>query len=137
MKQHAIKGAQMLLKSSQSEYEDMAVQIALNHHECWNGTGYPGHVNPLTEQPLSGHVAKEGTAQPKKGDEIPIVGRVVAVADVYDALSCDRAHRTALPEEKALSILREESGERFDPEIVDAFFSGIDTIRAIAQQFSE
>lgn len=137
MKQHAIKGAQMLLKSSQSEYEDMAVQIALNHHECWNGTGYPGHVNLLTEQALPNRATKEGTILPKKGDETPVVGRVVAVADVYDALSCDRVHRKALPEDEVLNILREESGARFDPEVVDAFFSGIDTIRAIAQQFSE
>ncbi len=137
MKEHALKGAQMLLKSSQSEYEDMAVQVALNHHECWNGTGYPGHINPLTEQIIPGHADKNGAPPAKHGEEIPIFGRVVAVADVYDALSCNRAHRKALPKEEALNILREESGKRFDPEVVDAFFSGTDAIKEIARQFPE
>ena len=135
MKEHALKGAQMLLKTSQSEYEDMAVQVTLNHHECWDGTGYPGHVNPLTEQVIPDHADKHGAPPAKRGEEIPIFGRVVAVADVYDALSCDRVHRNALPEEEALHILREESGKRFDPEVVDAFFSSIDAIKEIARQF--
>lgn len=137
MKQHTIKGAQMLLKSSQSEYEDLAVQIALNHHECWDGTGYPGHINPLTHDSLPGQAAKEGEPTPKQKEEIPIFGRVVAVADVYDALSCNRVHRQALPEKEILSILREESGKRFEPELIDAFFASLDTIRAIALQFPD
>ncbi len=137
MKQHALKGAQMLLKSSQSEYEDMAVQIAMNHHECWDGRGYPGHINPLTEQVIPGYTDKHGAVRPKHGEEIPIFGRVVAVADVYDALSCDRVHRKAVPEEEALHILRQESGTRFDPDVVDAFFSGLDAMREIARQFPD
>lgn len=137
MQQHALKGAQMLLKSSQSEYEDMAVQIALNHHECWDGSGYPGHVNPLTEQAIQEYVEEDGTIRPKRGAEIPIVGRVVAVADVYDALSCKRVHRQPVPEAEALDILRTESGRRFDPIVIEAFFSGLDAIREIGRQFSE
>lgn len=137
MKHHTIKGAQMLLKSSQSEYEDVAVQIALNHHECWNGTGYPGHLNPLTEQSLPDYVTKDGKPCPKQGAEIPIFGRVVAVADVYDALSCKRVHRAALPEEQVLQHLQHDAGQRFDPDVLTAFFSGLTTIRALSRQFAD
>lgn len=137
VKQHTFKGAQMLLKSSQSEYEDMAVQIALNHHERWNGTGYPGYINPLTDQVFPGHAAADGKPCPKKREEIPVFGRVVAVADFYDALSCDRVHRKALPEQETLNLMRQASGTHFDPDIVEAFFSGLDTIQAIARQFPE
>ena len=137
MKQHTVKGAQMLLKSSQSEYEDMAVQIALNHHERWNRTGYPGYINPLTDQVVAHHTTVDGKPCPKKGEEIPIFGRVVAVADFYDALSCNRVHRKALPQQETLNLMRQAAGTHFDPDIVEAFFSGLDTIRAIARQFPE
>ena len=137
MKQHSVKGAQMLLKSSQSEYEDIAVKIALNHHECWDGTGYPGHINPLTNQVTPGYEDGQGKPRGKKGEEIPVFGRVVAIADVYDALSCNRVHRKALKDAEVLRIIEKEAGKRFDPEMIDAFFSCLDRIRAIARQFPE
>jgi putative nucleotidyltransferase with HDIG domain len=137
MKQHSVKGAQMLLKSSQSEYEDTAVQIALSHHECWDGTGYPGHINPLTNQVIPGYEDEQGQPRGKKGEEIPTFGRIVAIADVYDALLCHRFHRKALKEPEVLEIFKKEAGSRFDPEMIDIFFSCLDTIRAITKQFPE
>jgi putative nucleotidyltransferase with HDIG domain len=137
MQQHTVKGAQMLLKSAQTKYEEMAVQIALNHHECWDGTGYPGHVNPLTGRVIPGYEDKQGEPRSKHGEEIPVFGRVVAIADVYDSLSCRRAYREALKEEDVLQIVKSEAGGHFDPEMVDAFFFSLDLIRAIAQRFPE
>ncbi len=137
MKQHTVKGAQMLLKSSQTVYEDTAIQIALNHHERWDGNGYPGHISPLNGQIIPGHEDEQGRLRGKRGEEIPIFGRVVAIADVYDALSSRRAYRRALDETTVLTILKREAGKYFDPEMIEAFFSSLDTIRAIGQKFPE
>jgi putative nucleotidyltransferase with HDIG domain len=135
IKQHTVKGAQMLHKSAQTEYEEVAVQIALNHHEYWNGEGYPGHVDLLSGEVIPGYEDEQGKPRGKKGEEIPVFGRVVAIADVYDSLLCRRIYRTALKEPQVLKILKKESGKHFDPEMIDAFFSSLDTIHAIARQF--
>jgi putative nucleotidyltransferase with HDIG domain len=137
MKRHTVKGAQMLLKSSQSEYEDAAVQIVLNHHEHWDGTGYPGHINPLTNQAIPGYEDEQGKPRGKKGEEIPVFGRIVAIADVYDALLCRRIYRKPLQETEVLRILEKEAGKRFDFEMVEAFFFCLDRIHAIAQRFPD
>jgi putative nucleotidyltransferase with HDIG domain len=137
MKQHTVKGAQMLLKSARTKYEEIAAEIALNHHESWNGTGYPGYINLETGQPLPGYKNPQGKPRGKVGEEIPIFGRVVALADVYDALSSRRIYRRALTEIEILKKLEKESGRHFDPEVIAAFFACLDTIRAIAQCFPD
>ncbi len=137
IKQHTVKGAQMLLRSSQSEYEEVAVQIALNHHERWDGRGYPGYTNLLNSQVIPGYEDEQGRARGKRGEEIPVFGRVVAIADVYDSLSCCRVYRKALKEAKVLEILKKGAGKSFEPVMIDAFFSKFDTIRTIGQQFPE
>ena len=73
----------------------------------------------------------------KKGDEIPLFGRIVSVADVYDALSCKRVYKEAWEEEKVLNIIKEERGSQFDPEVVDAFFECYDEIKAIAKRYPD
>lgn len=83
------------------EYLRRALEIPLNHHEKWDGTGYPRGL---------------------KGEEIPIVARLFAVVDVWDALTSDRPYRAAWSEEEALTYIREQSGKHFDPEVVDLFF---------------
>ena len=137
MKLHTVKGAQMLLKSAQTQYEKVAAEIALNHHEHWNGTGYPGHVNPLSGQVITGYENEHGKPRGKRGEEIPLFGRIVAIADVYDALLCHRTFREAMKEADVLKILQKGSGRRFDPEIIGAFFGCLDAIRAITQRFPE
>jgi HD-GYP domain-containing protein (c-di-GMP phosphodiesterase class II) len=97
MELHTTVGYQ-ILEGSSSELLQMAATIALTHHERWDGDGYP--------QGLS-------------GEEIPIEGRIVAVADVFDALLSDRCYRPAMSVEEAVTIMREGRGTHFDPEVAD------------------
>lgn len=99
MKTHTIIGAE-LLSGHSSELMEMARIIALTHHEKWNGTGYP-----------------EGL----KGEEIPLVGRICAVCDVFDALTSDRPYKKAWSIEDSLSEIYKNSGKDFDPKLVEAF----------------
>ena len=137
MKQHVVMGAKLFL-NAQSEFDEIAGQIALNHHERWDGTGYPGHVDPAKEgAPIPGYETENGGARGKKGEEIPLFGRIVAVADVYDALSSRRAYKDAWEEDDVLKELKKGSGKHFDPEMIDAFFSCLDMIRAIGERYAE
>lgn len=137
MKEHTIKGAQLLLKHGNSDIELLASEIALTHHERWDGKGYPGYVDPHTGEPLPAHRGQQGEALGKRGEDIPVFGRIVAIADVYDALSNHRVFREAWKEEDVLKKLRVESGTHFDPEMIDAFFECLDTIRAISKRFPD
>lgn len=84
----------------QSSLLILAANIAKTHHENWDGSGYPGKL---------------------AGNQIPVEGRIVAVADVYDALSSSRPYKDAFSDEKCIEIIKSEIGHRFDPRIVDAF----------------
>ena len=83
----------------------MRATIALTHHERWDGGGYP---------------------QGLVGDEIPIEGRIIAVADVFDALLSDRCYRPAMSVEEAVKVMKEGRGTHFDPHIVDALLDHLD-----------
>jgi len=96
---HAEEGHR-LLKGSSSVILDLAATIALSHHEKWDGSGYPRGV---------------------AGEAIPIEGRIVAIADVFDALTSDRVYRKAFAVEKAVEMMRSERGKHFDPVLLDAF----------------
>ncbi|HTQ69638.1 MAG TPA: HD domain-containing phosphohydrolase [Solirubrobacteraceae bacterium] len=89
-----------LVRGSSSAILDMAATIALSHQEKWDGSGYPRGL---------------------KGEAIPIEGRIVAVADVFDALTSDRVYRPAFPLHEAIRMMREERGTHFDPVLLDAF----------------
>jgi HD-GYP domain-containing protein (c-di-GMP phosphodiesterase class II) len=113
MKNHSAKGADSLQKSMQfakdNDFLENAFVMAKHHHEKWNGGGYP-----------------DG----KKENEIPFLARVIAIADVYDALRSERSYKTPFSREKAKSIILEENGRQFDPELVDVFL-------AVEPQFDE
>ena len=136
MKTHSYLGAR-LFAEKRSEFDEVSLEVAMNHHERWDGKGYPGYIDLETLEPMEGHVDKNGLAMKKKGKEIPLFGRIVAVADVYDALSCKRVYKDAWAEEDVLKVLKEERGFQFDPEIVDAFFECYDEIKAISKRYPD
>jgi response regulator RpfG family c-di-GMP phosphodiesterase len=134
MKLHTIHGAR-LFKGSNSDWDDMAGEIALNHHEKWDGTGYPGHIeSDLFDNNLS---IDDISGPGKKEEEIPLPARIVALADVYDALISKRYYKNSWPEERALEFIEGEKNKHFDPDVVDAFVDIYDVIKAIQEKFSE
>ncbi len=135
MKGHAVMGAR-LLENPTTEYEKAALVVALNHHERWDGKGYPGHVDYTTGEPLEGYALDNGDPRPKRKDEIPLFGRIVAIADVYDALSFQRVYKDAWEQENVLSLLWDERGKQFDPEVTDCFFESLLMIRSIADRYT-
>jgi HD-GYP domain-containing protein (c-di-GMP phosphodiesterase class II) len=136
MKQHTYLGARLFL-NSQSDFDEAAFDVALNHHERWDGRGYPGFIDVESGQPLPGYTSAEGKPKGKKGDEIPIFGRVVALADVYDALSSKRVYKDAWDESDVLSTIEKEAGAQFDPELIEIFFSRLPVLRAIRARYGD
>ena len=137
MKQHTIHGAR-IFSNPQSDYDEVAAIIALNHHEKWDGSGYPGHVDVATGKPLPGHKSRDGRPLAgKKGEDIPLLGRIVAIADVYDALSSKRSYKEPWEESQSIEIISQGAGTHFDPELVDIFLARIALIRAIQSRYSE
>jgi putative two-component system response regulator len=119
MKKHTIIGAETLTlalrKRPETGFLRMARDIALTHHERFDGSGYP-----------------TGLA----GEDIPLCGRIVALADVYDALTTKRVYKPACSHEAAVSVILEESGAHFDPAIVDSFIAADEQFSAIQQRFA-
>lgn len=109
MKNHTIIGKN-ILKDSSSSIINMAEIIAYTHHEKWNGKGYPLGL---------------------KGEQIPTVSRIVALADVFDALTSDRPYKTAFSLDEAVAIILEEEGHHFEPRLVRAFIAHLSEIEAI------
>jgi putative two-component system response regulator len=103
MQQHTVIGGRMLSGSS-SPWLQLAEEIALTHHERWDGTGYPSRL---------------------ECEDIPISGRIVAVADVFDALAHERPYKKAWPPAEALAEIQRHSGLQFDPTVVEAFLASI------------
>ncbi len=114
MEKHTLIGGETLLsirsRFGADKFIDMCIEIALQHHERWDGTGYPFGL---------------------KEDESSIAARIVAVADVYDALTSERVYKDAMSHEKACSIIEAGRGTHFDPEIVDAFVACSETFNEI------
>ena len=115
MKQHAAFGYE-LLKNSNSRVLQAGAEIALGHHEKYDGSGYP---------------------QGLKGEAIPIFSRIVAVADVFDALTSERPYKKAWSLEQAVDFLNAGSGTHFDPQCVQAFLDGFDDVLAIRDRYQE
>jgi HD-GYP domain-containing protein (c-di-GMP phosphodiesterase class II) len=135
MKSHTYLGAR-LFKDMQSDFDEVAYEVALNHHEKWDGTGYPGPVDPECLTPLDELSGGKQTIC-KSGEDIPIFGRIVAISDVYDALCSRRSYKAAWNEGKALEEVRALSGKHFDPEVVEAFFACLDSLKSITKRYSE
>ena len=112
MKTHTNIGAKILAKSK-AEILRLAWQIAISHHEKWNGRGYP---------------------QGFSVDKIPIAGRIVGLADVFDALTSKRPYKVPYPIEVAVDIIKKERGEHFDPDVADIFLENIDEFVKIKEE---
>jgi HD-GYP domain-containing protein (c-di-GMP phosphodiesterase class II) len=134
MQHHSVYGAR-LFEDTQSSLDILAKEIALSHHENWDGTGYPGWIDPVTEKPLK--TDADGKVLGKKGNEIPLIGRIVAIADVYDALCSKRAYKEPWPESKVLEEILSLQGTKFDPELVDIFFEIFPNIKQIQALYPE
>ncbi len=134
MKKHTVFGA-LLFQDKQSDFDEAAAQVALSHHEWWNGNGYPGNIDIESGYPIIGHTGKKGQPQGKKGEEIPIFGRIVGLVDVYDALCSPRVYKEAWDETKVLSVIEESSGKQFDPELVEIFFNSLDIIYSVKKRY--
>jgi HD-GYP domain-containing protein (c-di-GMP phosphodiesterase class II) len=128
MQHHTIYGAQ-LFDDPQSPMDLLARDIAVTHHENWDGTGYPGWIDPITEVPI--RVDKDGKPLGRRGEEIPLSGRIVAIADVFDALCSKRVYKEPWNEEQVLAEIRQLGGTKFDPELVDVFFEILPSIKQI------
>lgn len=115
MKTHSAVGGKIILETFghmlEDDYRDMAYQVAYYHHEKWNGRGYPEGIS---------------------GTDIPLPARIMAVADVFDAVSAKRCYRDALPLETCFDIIEKGRGTDFDPDIVDAFMKCRGRIEEIA-----
>ena len=133
MKHHLIYSYIIIL--NELEYHKQIAEYALFHHENWDGTGYPGNVDINTGKPIKKD--KDGNAIPLKGEEIPIYGRVVAIADVYDALACRRIYKEAWSEDDIFSEMKRLSGTKFDPELIDIFFESIEHFRNISHRYPD
>jgi HD-GYP domain-containing protein (c-di-GMP phosphodiesterase class II) len=136
MKQHTFLGAKLFL-DSQSDFDEAACDVALNHHERWDGNGYPGHIDVETGIPKENFLTPDGKVRGKKEEEIPIFGRIVALADVYDALSSARVYKEAWKESDVLDTIEKEAGKQFDPELVEIFFSRLNVLRSIQNRYQD
>jgi HD-GYP domain-containing protein (c-di-GMP phosphodiesterase class II) len=115
MKKHPLYGSD-ILRNSDNELIRMSERVAKSHHEKWDGTGYPLGL---------------------KGEDIPIEGRIVALADVFDALTSRRVYKPAFSMEDTLQIIRDGSGKHFDPKCVEAFFRALPKIIKVMETFSD
>ena len=115
MKRHAVIGWE-ILRDSASPVLQMAAEIAISHHEKFDGSGYPSGL---------------------AGDAIPQSGRIVAVADVFDALTSARPYKAAWPIERALGLLRDQRGHHFDPICIDAFLAELDAVLEIRDRYQD
>lgn len=113
MQSHSALGA-LMLGDSDREILNLGAVVSLEHHERWDGTGYP---------------------YGKSGEEISLAGRITAIADVFDALSCERCYKRAWEHSEIIEYLKQEKGKHFDPDLVDLFIENIDEIEAIRRRY--
>jgi HD-GYP domain-containing protein (c-di-GMP phosphodiesterase class II) len=134
MQKHTIYGAS-LFNDIIMPVDSLSRDIALTHHENWDGTGYPGWINPVTGE--TEKKDKNGNPLGKKEEEIPLGGRIVAIADVYDALCSKRVYKDQWAEDDVLKELRSLSGIKFDPELIECFFEILPSIQNIRKNYPE
>ena len=113
--QHSEIGGK-IIGNSDSNLMKISKEIALTHHEYWDGQGYPLGL---------------------KGEEIPIVGRIVAICDVFDALTSERPYKKAWTIQKTMDLIQSSAGKQFDPKLVDLFVGILPQIEEISHKYSD
>ena len=115
MQQHPDIGARIIGEHDASMLQ-MARRIALGHHEKWDGSGYPAGL---------------------AGTDIPVEARIIAIADVFDALTSVRPYKRAWSVDEAVALIREQSGKHFDPHLVNCFLARLDEIIEVRDRWAE
>lgn len=124
MMAHTSEGA-ALFSGHRTPFDRIAHDIVLHHHQRWNGRGYPQVMQP------------DGTLAPLRGEQIPLTARIVAIADVYDALLSTRRYKRAWSRTEAADYLRNDAGENFDPELIELAIGKLDEFDAARADFPE
>ena len=118
-----------LFTRKDSPDDKMSAEVALNHHENWDGSGYPGRIDDIFAEKIY-------LGPGRQAGEIPLPERIVALADVFDALSSERTYKPEWKQEHALRYIRYQAGKKFDPELVGLFINMAELLTAIRNKYS-
>jgi HD-GYP domain-containing protein (c-di-GMP phosphodiesterase class II) len=134
MQTHVLAGGRLFADPA-TPYDDAVLQVVLHHHERWDGNGYPGRFSREQLRAMQGEMTEVPAAEKLRGEEIPLFARIVAVADVYDALNSKRRYKDAWPDEKVREFFEGERGKAFDPEITEIALSVWDYLRSVRERY--
>ncbi len=132
MKNHTTEGAK-LFRDRDSVLDQAAIDVTRHHHQRWDGGGYPGDRDGEFTSETNETIPSTGVGL--KGEAIPLFARLVAVADVFDALSSKRMYKEAWPEDRVLAEMKINAGKQFDPELIEILFEKIEQIRASSERY--
>ena len=128
MKLHTVYGAR-LFKHTDSRWDKMAMDVVLNHHEYWDGSGYPGKLGSIYSKKIN-------FGPGKSGEEIPIYARIVTIADIYDSLISKRVYKDPWDDNQVIDYMQWQAGKQFDPELIEIFLGMQDIVSSIRRKFS-
>ena len=132
---HSVLGGKLFADVA-TPYDEAALLVAMHHHEKWDGSGYPGQVETADLVRLPAELEQLPGTSPLQGEAIPLFARIVAVADVYDALTSRRSYKEPWSDEKVAQFLLEQAGRHFDPEIVQIALELLGYFRSVRERYS-
>jgi len=132
---HSVLGGKLFADGA-TPYDEAALLVAMHHHEKWDGSGYPGQMLPSELVRLPSELEQLPGMTPLRGESIPLFARIVAVADVYDALTSRRSYKEPWGDEKVAQLLLEQAGRHFDPEIVQIALELLGYFRSVRERYS-
>ena len=134
IKSHTYLGAKLFV-DCHSDLDNASRVVSMNHHENWDGSGYPGYIDTHTFGALIAQA--DGSPMGKREHEIPLFARIVRICDAYDALRSKRIYKDGWSSEKTSEEIYRMSGADFDPELVDLFFKILPNIEALGNKYAE